>query len=131
MRWGFVPFGRYFEFSGRSRRKEYWWFTLLVGPLAVFLAFIATASFGQVVVPESQLRAILPVLVLIALALPYMSVNVRRLHDIDRSGWWLLLSIIPFGGLLLLYFHVKPGTRGLNRFGPDPLESDHLSEVFA
>ena len=58
----------------------------------------------------------------LGLLIPSIAVSVRRLHDTDRSGWWLLLALVPFvGGLVLLVFYILEGSRGSNRFGPDPL----------
>ncbi len=60
----------------------------------------------------------------LAVSLPYLAVSVRRLHDIDRGGWWLLISLVPLiGALVLLVFAVQDGTAGENRFGPNPKET--------
>ena len=59
----------------------------------------------------------------LGILIPHLAVMVRRLHDTDRSGWWLLLGLLPLlGGLVLLIFFIIGGTRGPNRFGPDPVE---------
>lgn len=64
--------------------------------------------------------------------IPSLAVAIRWLHDTDKSGWMLLLGLIPIvGGLILLVFYVAEGTRGPNRFGPDPLEEDHYGRAFA
>src|SRR3546814_7133710 len=72
---------------------------------------------------------LLTTLFVLAIIIPYLAVAVRRLHDTDRSGWWMLLSLIPLtGSLILLIFFVMGGTRGPNRFGPDQFdESDRKS----
>jgi uncharacterized membrane protein YhaH (DUF805 family) len=63
--------------------------------------------------------------VIVALIVPAIAVGFRRLHDIDRSAWWMLLTIIPIiGSLILLFWAVQPGTPGPNRFGPDPLTEE-------
>ena|SRR5579862_5365826 len=105
--------GNYANFSGRSRRAEYWYFTLfiLLSYLAIMLLTAARPMFGIV----------LMFVLLIALLIPGMAVNIRRLHDIDHSGWWVLIGFVPLlGGLILLVWHCTPGTVGANRFGADP-----------
>lgn len=131
MRWGFVPFRRYFEFSGRSRRKEYWWFTLFVSPLIFVSLLVATGmiSFGRNGPGSQGLFALIGLILMLP---PSLALHIRRLHDIDHSAWWALLNFVPFGSLLLFYFHLLPGTRGPNRFGPDPTQQlGNLREVFA
>lgn len=188
MYWMFLPLRRYFEFSGRSRRQEYWLFTLFNvllsvafsiaqaavggGAAALFArddALIASPSDGAAVGASIALG--LQALVSLALLIPRISVTVRRLHDTDRSGWWVLAPLIPaavmiaggiyfvtqmFAGgqnpddmlglyiiigvaalalvvlsLVLFVFMCLDGTRGPNRFGPDPKgDSEVLDDVF-
>lgn len=98
---------KYLDFSGRARRPEYWWFALFV--------FIGNVVFAIIGID------LLGALWGLALLLPSIAVGVRRLHDLDKSGWWLLIGLIPLiGFLVLLYFFVQPGTSGANRFGPEP-----------
>ncbi|RYH07284.1 DUF805 domain-containing protein [Tropicimonas sp. IMCC6043] len=98
---------KYVDFSGRARRSEYWWFVLFV--------FIGNIIFGIIGID------LLGALWSLALLLPGIAVGVRRLHDLDKSGWWLLIALIPLIGLLvLIYFFVQPGTRGANQYGPEP-----------
>ncbi|WP_018217882.1 DUF805 domain-containing protein [Salinispora vitiensis] len=102
---------KYVGFSGRARRAEYWWFTLFLIVIGVAAALLNGALDTIAVV----------VVVNLALALPSLAVAVRRLHDTDRSGWMVLLALIPLvGTILLLVFLLKSGTSGPNRFGPDP-----------
>ncbi len=111
-------FRKYVDFTGRAARSEYWWFTLflILGNLAATI--IDTAKFG---VPAEQYGPLNSVFSLATL-LPGIAVSVRRLHDVNRSGWWLLIMFIPLiGWLVLLFWEVSPGTPGANRFGPDPL----------
>jgi uncharacterized membrane protein YhaH (DUF805 family) len=99
-------FRQYVALDGRAPRSEYWYFHLFCG-----LAIIAGLT----------LRA-LDFLIALGLTLPLIAVNVRRLHDVDRSGWMIFIAVIPFiGPLLLLIWHCNRGTLGDNRFGPDPL----------
>ena len=94
---------KYADFSGRATRSEYWWFVLC----EVLILGIA-----------SLISDWLPGLFALALVLPALAVGARRLHDTGRSGWWLLLMLVPFiGGLFLLYWAVLPSQPGANAFG--------------
>ena len=104
-------------------------FNLLIG-LAVWTLLAATYVAGM---GESQMMTIMtPVfllygLVALGLIIPGIAVTVRRLHDTDRSGWFVLLALIPLvGAILLLVFYCTEGTRGPNRFGPDPKADEEL-----
>ena len=102
---------KYFVFKGRASRSEYWWFQLIVSPSY----FISTVF-------ENDISYIFLGITLFTL-IPAISAGVRRLHDTNRSGFFLLISFIPFiGGLILLFFLIPEGTKGKNRFGPDPLK---------
>jgi uncharacterized membrane protein YhaH (DUF805 family) len=96
-------FQKYFDFDGRATRSEYWWFVL----------------FGLIVnaVGLMDPSGILYILASLALFIPSLSVAVRRLHDIDKSGWWMLLVLVPLISLILIYWFCKRGTPGSNRFG--------------
>lgn len=118
---------KYADFTGRARRSEYWWFYL-----AYVLAVLAVAIVGGVLtavagaVSESAsgvvgtLVGLVYGLVALGLVLPTLAVGARRLHDTGRSGWWLLIGLIPLGGIVLLVFWVTDSTPGTNRFGPSP-----------
>ena len=102
---------KYFVFEGRASRSEYWWFQLIVSPSY----FISTVF-------ENDIAYIFLGITLFTL-IPAISAGVRRLHDTNRSGFFLLISFIPFiGGLILLFFLIPEGTKGKNRFGSDPLK---------
>lgn len=105
-------FSKYATFSGRARRSEYWWFYL-----AFMLCILAVLILAQVV---GKMGFVLVLAVDLALLLPALAVAVRRLHDTGRSGWWYLLSLIPFGGLVLLVFTVQDSQPGPNQFGESP-----------
>ncbi len=114
-------FRKYAVFSGRAPRSEYWWFTLFL-LLAGFALGLADALFF--LTPADQTGPLNTIFTLATL-LPSLAVGARRLHDVDRTGWWLLLWLVPvLGWLILLWWTVQPGTRGPNRFGPDPLGGD-------
>jgi uncharacterized membrane protein YhaH (DUF805 family) len=108
---------KYVTFSGRAGRAEFWWWVLAL-LLAAFVAGILDGLlFGGDQPGSGPLAAVLA----LATLLPHLAVSVRRLHDIDRTGWWLLLSLVPIvGTLVLIYFYVLAGTPGANRFGPTP-----------
>ena len=113
--------GKYATFSGRAPRSEYWWWTLAL--LIVFIglglidALVITPALGFKVGDPTAGQP-LSMLVSLAIFLPCLAVSVRRLHDTDRTGWWLLVGLVPIvGGLVLLYFYVSAGTEGENQFG--------------
>lgn len=164
MNYMFLPLKRYADFSGRSRRLEFWLWTLfnmiIVGVLCAFVVvsiFSAIADLGQraaggefanyvptdsssgsvewngekyAVPPQIVMQTItgafgIPGLLLgiywLAVFIPNLAVQVRRMHDQDKSGWWILIAFVPLiGGIWLLILFLIDGTRGPNRFGPDP-----------
>jgi uncharacterized membrane protein YhaH (DUF805 family) len=119
MEWATLPLKKYADFTGRARRKEYWSFFLLCLVGAVVLSLIdGILGMGGMI---GGVYGPLTTLFLLALLVPSIAVGVRRLHDTDRSGWWILIAFVPFiGGLVLLVFYVLEGTRGPNQYGPDP-----------
>lgn len=135
MEWMFMPYRRYADFSGRSRRLEYWMFTLLT-LIVVFACFILMLIGGGFTDGEENFRplfwlggAILGIWGLASI-IPSIAVQVRRFHDQDRSGWMVLLGFIPYvGGLIVFIFMCLQGTRGPNRYGPDPLDPSNI-EIF-
>lgn len=118
----------YANFQGRARRKEYWMFMLvhtiiwlvLYLIIAIFSpseeALLNGASLGFI----PMLMSGLGLIYILATLVPTLAVTARRLHDTDRSGWWQLLNLIPLLSLIVLVFTILEGTRGDNRFGPDP-----------
>ncbi|WP_370178700.1 DUF805 domain-containing protein [Alteriqipengyuania sp.] len=126
MQWMFLPLKRYADFEGRSRRLEYWMFQLGQWILFIAMALVigAVDAAGDPLERGgiSDLLTIPLVIVWLALLIPNLAVTVRRLHDQDKSGWWILLNLIPLGGLVLLVFMFLDGTPGENQFGPSPKE---------
>jgi uncharacterized membrane protein YhaH (DUF805 family) len=113
-------FRNYATFSGRATRSEYWFwvlFTLLVGGAAAVLDSAIFASSD--VSPLNSLFSILTFL-------PSLAVSIRRLHDIERTGWWWLLGFTIIGIFVLIYWFCKMGTRGPNRYGPDVYLEDDI-----
>ena len=128
MEWALLPLKRYADFSGRSRRKEYWMFILGVIVIAIVLSIIESILdlSGMVGGVYGPLTLILE----LGLIVPGIAVQVRRFHDQDKSGWFVLLGLIPFlGGLVVLVFMCLEGTKGPNRFGEDP--KGNTAETFA
>lgn len=127
MRWMVMPLRRYADFSGRSRRKEYWMFVLfnmIVGAVIGLLG--AWGAESRLFSSEEEIMlyftATLGVYLLLTF-IPGLAVTVRRLHDTDRSGWNILWGLIPLvGALVLIFMYVTEGTPGPNRFGEDPIE---------
>jgi uncharacterized membrane protein YhaH (DUF805 family) len=121
---------KYVTFSGRASRAEFWWFQLFVVLLVLLLSVVSgvAASLSETV---GGVIALVAGLGYLGLYLPLLAVSVRRLHDRDYSGWRMLVSFVPFGGLVLLVWFCMDGTQGENRFGPDPLPmSGNVAEVF-
>jgi uncharacterized membrane protein YhaH (DUF805 family) len=107
----------YAGFSGRAGRREFWMFYL------VYILIIIAVSILGAILPSS-IAIVFSILILVfslAMLIPTLAVGVRRLHDTDHSGWWLLISLIPFAGLYILYLFIIEGTQGSNRFGDSPV----------
>lgn len=136
MEWMVLPLKRYGVFEGRSRRREFWMYTLMLTVLwaIVYAGVIASlAPYDRPAsrpVPTSLLPRLLAIGILYwATYLPSLALQVRRLHDQDRSGWLVLLAFVPYlGWLVMLALMCIDGTRGPNRFGPDPKNPDALHE---
>lgn len=94
MEWMILPLKRYFDFSGRSRRKEYWMYTLFLVIASIVLAIVDTV-LGLGMGPDGTSSGILGSIFSLATLIPSLAVGVRRLHDLDRSGWWMLLPLGP------------------------------------
>ncbi|KRG68982.1 DUF805 domain-containing protein [Pseudoxanthomonas dokdonensis] len=124
MEWMVLPLRRYADFSGRSRRSEFWMFQLFY--LLVLIVLGMMIAIGAVVSDKppgllGNLALGLVMLFALAMAVPMLALQVRRFHDQDKSGWMVLCAMIPFiGGIMVLVFMCMEGTRGPNRFGPDP-----------
>jgi len=118
--WYLEVLKKYAVFSGRSRRAEYWYFVLVNLIVVIVLSLIDTllGTFNVV-----QGVGLLSGIYGLAVLIPSLAVTVRRLHDIDRTGWWIFINLIPLiGTIVLLVFAVTDGTPGSNRYGPNPKE---------
>ena len=124
----FQPLRKYADFRGRARRSEYWLFTLftiLVQLAASLLISLTGGGEDPFANPLSTIIACAYFLFLLYLFVPSVAVGFRRLHDTNRSAWWLLINLLPFlGWLVFLIFTLLDGTPGDNRFGPDPKGRD-------
>lgn len=120
MNWYLEALKKYAVFSGRSRRKEYWYF-FLINLIITFILLIVDKITGTYSLQTGM--GLLGSLYSIAVFIPNISVTVRRLHDINRTGWWVLIALIPIiGAIILLIFMVQDSTPGENRFGNNPKE---------
>jgi uncharacterized membrane protein YhaH (DUF805 family) len=113
---------KYATLQGRATRPEFWWWALFATSLNVATGFINRTIIGPALglgMHDMTAGQPLSLIVILALIIPGLCVTVRRFHDIDRSGWWLLIIFIPIIGVLVYLFWVtRPGTYGDNRFGP-------------
>jgi uncharacterized membrane protein YhaH (DUF805 family) len=117
------------DFSGRARRKEYWYFTLFHFIMALAGDIIAGAIYPENPVLGTAFGVIV-LLYFLASIVPTIAVTVRRLHDVDKSGWWYFIAFIPFiGGIWLLVLTCTDGTAGPNQYGPDPKAVDVVAVV--
>ncbi len=108
---------KYADFSGRARRSEYWFFVLF-GILAEVVWSVIYMIVGRVSA-LAVLWGLVGLVVFVGLIVPSLAVAIRRLHDTGRSGWWLLLSFVPFGGIVLLVFFVLDSSSE-NQYGSSP-----------
>lgn len=120
-------FSKYVTFSGRASRSELWWFILFVmigSTVAGSVDSMIFHPFG-ITFGETSLyyrSGVFGSIFALATFLPSLAVDVRRLHDLDKSGWWLLIGLIPLiGFIVLLIWFISKGTAGDNKYGSNPL----------
>lgn len=112
MNWYIAVLKKYAVFTGRARRKEFWMFVLINLIISVVLSFAEIALGGP---------GIMSIIYSLAVLLPGIGVSIRRLHDTNRSGWWLLIGLIPLVGLIIMIiFMVQDSQAGENQYGPNP-----------
>lgn len=141
MEWMIVPFRRYADFNGRSRRMEYWMYQVFTAMVYVVCLGIMAAGLpwdemGKGGNPEALpgpvfwIGLVLTVLWYVFTFVPDIAVTVRRFHDQDLSGWLYLIRFIPYlGWIVVAIFMFIDGQRYENKFGYDP-KSDHMGDVF-
>jgi len=111
-------FSNYITFQGRAPRSELWFFALFTIVVGIAISVLEAITFGVSLAAPGMLTGIFDLIVF----LPSIAVSVRRLHDLDRSGWWWWLWLIPIiGWIVLLVWMVTVGNEGENSHGPDPL----------
>lgn len=116
-----ICLSKFADFSGRARRREYWTFAL-VNCLIAMLLLILGLAFGE----DSPASNIMVTIFYLIMLVPNLSVSVRRLHDIGKSGWYMFLGLIPLiGGLILLVWALMDSEPGENQYGKNPKEGDN------
>lgn len=119
MYWMLLPIRRFVDFRGRSRRKEYWMFTLGFAILAAVAAGLQ--SMLGMDNGGDPATGPLVLMVILALAIPALAVQVRRFHDLNQSGWHVLWNLVPLVGMLVILISMcREGMPEDNRYGPDP-----------
>ncbi len=117
MSWYLQVLKKYAVFSGRARRKEYWYFVLFNTIISFVLGIIESLAGIGAGMDYSVLAGIYSLAVL----LPSIGVSIRRLHDTGRSGWWLFIALVPIiGAIIILIFTVGDSQEGTNQYGPSP-----------
>jgi uncharacterized membrane protein YhaH (DUF805 family) len=120
MNWYLDAWKNYVNFQGRARRKAYWMFVLFNIIALVILSLIE----GALGLSGQNGYGILTGLYSLAIILPLIALAVRRLHDTGRSGWWILIGLVPLiGPIVLIVFYVTDSQPGTNQYGPNPKES--------
>jgi len=117
MDWFVMAWSRAIDFDGRSRRKEYWMFSLFNTLICIAL------TIPYLMFARTEAGTLLSILLFgyeLVSIVPNLSCTVRRLHDTDRSGWWLLIGLIPLGGLIIFVFTLLDSEPGANEYGPNP-----------
>ena len=125
MNWYIDVLKKYADFNGRARRKEYWLFTLwncLIYLGYFILATGLTAMGGRRGAGAIAVMMFVPLWAYaVAIIVPSLAVSVRRLHDTGKSGWWILIGLVPFvGGIICLVFMCMDSQPGQNEYGPNP-----------
>jgi uncharacterized membrane protein YhaH (DUF805 family) len=112
-------FKNIFTYQGRASRSAYWWFALFqfIAVVGLFIVLAVVGGLGGGSNAAAGLIAILVIVASVIMFLVGLPLTIRRLHDSDKTGWWVLIGLIPFGGIVLLVFTLLEGTPGPNRFG--------------
>ena len=126
--WGWYTYvlkEKYAYYEGRARRSEYWWFTffsVLIGLAILVVTFVLVGIFAVLDLPNvgTLIFVIVNLFYALAMLAPSISAGIRRLHDIDKSGWLMILAVIPGISVILIVLFFVEGTSGPNQFGADP-----------
>lgn len=122
-------FAKKFESEGRATRSEFWWMwfaTMLISVVAGFIhmIFLHAVQTGVALSPILLGLELVAVVLILIFMIPLLFLTARRIHDANRSAWWMLLLLVPYGGLVVSLFGFVKGTVGPNRFGQDPRAID-------
>lgn len=118
MEWYLGPLRKFATFTGRARRKEYWLFILL-NYVVLFVLAVIDNILGTTM--QDLPYGFITLLYSLVLMIPLLALNVRRMHDLGKSGWWLFITLVPFvGGIWYFVLTVTAGEKGDNQYGPDP-----------
>jgi uncharacterized membrane protein YhaH (DUF805 family) len=119
MSWFLKAVKNYAGFSGRSQRSEYWFFILFYFIITLVLVYVDGSVGGL----DQGYVGLFSGIFGLAMFIPSIAVSIRRLHDTDKTGWWILINFVPLiGGLIFLVFTVMDSTPGNNQYGPNPKE---------
>ena len=135
MDWYLAVLKKYAVFDGRARRKEFWYFALvnflIFIPLAIVGLILAAIAGGSSSNTTWLILFIVPLILYgLFIFIPALAVTIRRLHDTNRSGWWYLITFVPWvGSIILFVFEVLDGTPGPNPYGPDPKAAERPAAV--
>ena len=125
-------FSRYTDFRGRTPRSGYWWVVLFLVLASVVMWAVDMALFRGIYPQELLEQGLGPasLLLIAAVFIPNLALGFRRLHDTNRSAWWILIGLVPFAGaVVLLVFYLLPSTPGDNKYGPHPLADQGVDPV--
>jgi uncharacterized membrane protein YhaH (DUF805 family) len=118
MNWYLAAWRKFAVFTGRSRRKEYWFFALFN---FIALLLLATVDYATGTLDEEMGVGLLSGIYTLAAIIPSIGVSIRRLHDIGRTGWWVLIGFVPLiGSIVLLVFALLDSQPGDNQYGANP-----------
>ena len=119
-------FWLYLSFKGRANRREFWSFIFFVFIVALGILFLEMLVAPDTIFPNALGGAPLAFWYILCFC-PVLSVSVRRLHDIDFSAWWVLLTLVPVFHIILLLFYLLPGSNRINSYGKEPPENYHFA----
>lgn len=115
---------RYAEFDGRATRSEYWYYflfyLLLIFTAKVLDTYVLNPILGMTIEEASQ-GGFIQVIIALALIVPTIALGIRRLHDIGKTGWWMLIGLVPIVGfVVLMYFYITDSQPETNKYGTNP-----------
>jgi len=125
MNWYLKVLKKYAVFNGRARRKEYWYFALFNILISILLGIIDGIIIVSSGLDPNTSIGFLGLIYSLAVLIPGIAVSVRRLHDTERTGWWILINLIPIiGWIIFIIFAIQDSSPGENKYGPNPKEEE-------